>query len=115
MQVFKTEQQMQAAFVMWFSQEFPSERRMLHCNMNNSWDEIEGNKAKAMGVVKGVSDLELVSEAGVVWFIELKLPGKTQSEDQVIFMNKLLERGHKYLVFDNIDLLKQFVCSIYGK
>lgn len=112
---FKTEQQMQAAFVMWFSQEFPSERRMLHCNMNNSWDRIEGNKAKAMGVVDGNSDMELAAPAGVTFWIELKLPGKMQSPNQVIFMQKLLERGHKYIVFDDLDLLKKFVCSIYGR
>lgn len=111
---FATEQQFQAEFVLWFSQEFPSERRMLHCNMNNSWDKIEGNKAKAMGVTRGVSDLELLCKAGVTWYIELKLPGKTQSEDQIKFMNKALERGHKYILFEYIEDLKEFIWQLYN-
>ena len=106
---FKTEQQFQAACSAWFWNEYPGWRRMLHCNMNNSADRVAGNKAKAVGVVKGVSDLELIANGGVVWFIELKLPGKKQSEEQIDFETKVRARGHNYVILETLDEFKNLV------
>lgn len=113
-QVFQTEQQFQAACVMWFNNEFPTKRKALHCNNNNSHDRRSGVIAKAVGVVSGVSDLELVAPGSVI-FIELKLPGKKQSEDQIKFMNYVLECGLPYVLFEYIEDFKSFVCNIFGK
>lgn len=112
MTVFKTEHQFQAACVLWHSQTFPEDRGMLHCNMNNSYNAVEGNKAKALGVVPGVSDLEYIAEFGVVWFIELKIPGKTQSEEQIKFMNKVRSRGHHYIIIETLEEYKALIWKI---
>lgn len=77
--------------------------------MNNSHDAISGNRAKSVGVVKGVSDLELIGNGGVVWFIELKLPGRSQSEEQKDFERKLSDRGHIYVIVETLDEFKKIV------
>lgn len=112
MKVYATEHQFQADCVMWFHNEYPKHRKMLHCNDNNSYNKIEGNKKKALGVVAGVSDLELILYAGVVMFIELKLPGKLQSIEQIDFMNMVTDRGHMYCVIDNIEAFKSLIKSM---
>jgi hypothetical protein len=103
-----TEEQMQAAIVMWFNQEFPSERRMLHCNNNNSVNRIAGNKAKAVGVVAGVSDLEWIDYFQTV-YIELKLPNGTQSDEQIDFERKVRERGHQYIIIRSVSEFQSWI------
>lgn len=103
---FASEQQLQAACVLWFNHEYPAHRKALHCNNNNSFNRMEGTKAKAMGVVAGVSDLELVV-AGAVIFIEMKLPGKTRSQGQVEFCDYVLSCGHQYIVIETLEQFKQ--------
>jgi hypothetical protein len=104
-----TELQMQSECVRWFWNNFQSERRMLHCNMANSFNRITGANAKSMGVVTGISDLEFIAENGVVWFIELKLPKGIQSDDQKEFQSKLEERGHKYIIIYSFEEFKRFI------
>ena len=111
---FATEQQLQAACIQWFWNTYPSERRMLHCNNNNSADRISGNKAKAVGVVAGVSDLELVVKNAVM-FIELKLPGKKQSEEQIDFELKVTERGHNYFIVEYLEDFIELITKIYSQ
>jgi len=77
--------------------------------MNNSFNRITGANAKALGVVAGVSDLEFIGENGVTWFIELKVPGGRQSEDQKEFQSKLEERGHKYIIIFSFEEFKRFI------
>ena len=109
--VYATEQQFQADCVSWFNYEFPSERKSLHCNNNNSADRRSGNVAKAMGVVKGVADLELLIFGGVA-FIELKLPGKTQSEDQIKFEQLCISKRILYFVVETLEQFKKLVCEL---
>lgn len=111
---FKTELQMQSQCTTWFWNTFPSWRGMLHCNMNNSFNRIDGAKSKALGVVKGVADLEFIDYNGVVWFIELKLPDGKQSEDQKDFQRKLEDRGHKYLIIRSFNEFKLFIYAALG-
>lgn len=106
-----TELRLQSECTTWFWNTFPAWRRMLHCNMNNSFNRITGATAKAVGVVSGVSDLEFIDFNGVVWFIELKLPKGVQSEEQKDFQMKLEERGHKYVI---VRSFQEFKNLIYG-
>ncbi len=112
---YATEERMQADCFKWFDNEFPEERRMLHCNNNNSSNKLEGNKAKAVGVIRGVADLELVCWGGRTIYIELKLPNKTQSEEQIDFMDKVRARGHMYIIIYSFEDFKLFIKSVYGK
>ena len=113
-QQFKIEEQLQAACTQWFHNTYYLERGMLHMNDNNSYNRIEGNRKKAMGVVSGVSDLELISDGGVVWFIELKLPEGKQSDVQIDFMNKCRTRGHIYVLIYSLEQFKYLIKEIIG-
>lgn len=118
---YTTEEQLQADCFKWFDNEFPSERRMLFAVPNGGkrpmkrmfiqgqWKMIpvEGNKLKATGTIGGPSDFIFV--CGTVIFIEIKLPGKTQSDDQIDFMNKVTVRGHQYIVMEYFWEFKRFI------
>lgn len=108
-----TELQEQAKFAQWFWNTFPSERGMLHANDNNSYNTIEGARKKALGVVKGVSDFELVGYGKVV-FIEFKLPGQVQTLEQIDFMNKVRERGQLYQLVYSFEEAKHLVLIKLG-
>lgn len=105
-----TELQMQAQCATWFWNTFPAERRMLHCNMNNSFNRIAGASAKALGVIKGISDMELIVRGAVI-FIEFKVGEGKQSDEQIDFMNKVDQRGHSYIIIRSFG---EFKLLIYG-
>jgi hypothetical protein len=84
---------------------------MLHHNDNNSYNRIIGARKKALGVVAGLSDMELICDYGIVLFIEMKIPGGVQSSEQKDFERKVVERGHIYVVIFNFE---QFKNTIYG-
>lgn len=107
---FQIEEQMQAYCCTWFWNTFISERRMLHCNMNNAFNRQKGSEAKALGVVRGVSDTEFI-DFGEVWFIEFKMPGGIQSPEQIDFMNKVLTRGHKYIILYSFEEFHHFIAE----
>ena len=102
-----TELQMQSKCIEWFwnTYRFTTNKRMIHCNMNNSANKVLGALARALGVVAGVSDLELITDGGVV-FIELKLPGGKQSDEQIEFMNAVRERGQAYFIIYSFEEFK---------
>lgn len=109
-----TEAKLQADCTQWFWNEYHSERQMLHHNDNNSENRIKGAIKKALGVVEGVSDLELITPIGKVIFIELKLPGEIQSKAQIKFMYKVQDRGHIYVIIYTFEEFKNFIKEVYG-
>lgn len=110
---YMTEQQLQASCVQWFHNEpkLIHLRRMLHCNNNNSVNRIAGNVAKAVGVVAGVSDLELILPDMVV-FIELKTIAGKQSPEQIDFMNKVVAMHHHYFIIRTLEEFKELVWKL---
>lgn len=106
------ELQMQATYSQWFWNTFPAERGMLHNNDNNSYNSIEGARKKAIGVVKGVSDFELILDGHVI-FIEFKLPGQKQKPEQEDFERKVTERGHIYIIFYSFVEARDFTLNLY--
>lgn len=108
-----TEAQLQALCTRWFWNTYPSQRRMLLCVDNNSFNMIEGNRKKALGVVRGASDLILIAH-GSVLFVELKVGRGTTSAYQDDFAEKVMSRGHLYLVIRTFDDFKDLVCKTIG-
>jgi len=109
-----SEEQLQAKCYEWFHNEYPEHRQMLfHVPNGELRDKITANKLKAMGVQKGVADFGLVtSYMGTIW-IEMKIPGGTQSKEQESFQAKVEARKQIYLIcysfeeFQNI--IKAFI------
>lgn len=114
-QVFKTEEQFQAAATQWYWNTFPLRRRLLFAVNNNSANALAGNRKKAVGVVKGVADLCLICPMGRVIFIELKLPGKTQKPEQIDFMRKVQDNQHMYVIVNNLEEFKKIIWQTIGK
>ncbi len=76
----------------------PNERgRLFHVNQK-ARNIIEGNRMKAMGVVKGVSDMIYLSHGGKCLFLEFKIPGGKQSPDQVKFQKMAQDLGFEYII-----------------
>lgn len=109
----REEEQLQAKCFQWFHNTYHEHRQMLHCNNNNSHNAIAGNKNKALGVVPGVSDLELTLQ-GYVLYIEMKTPIGSQSQEQIDFQKKVLALGHAYLIVRTFERFKELIISIYG-
>lgn len=103
----------QSRCFLWFWNNYPEHRKMLFHVQNKARNAIEGNKFKALGVVKGVSDFILVT-AGAVHFIEGKTLTGRQSPDQVDFQNKVTERGHHYHIYRTESEFKTLVISLLG-
>ena len=107
---FKTELQMQAYCCQWYWNEFrfTSAKLCLHTNMNNSFNRIEGARNKSLGVIKGVSDIEFI-DYGIVWFLEFKIPGGSQSPEQREFQRMVETAGMGYKVIFSFEEFQNFI------
>jgi hypothetical protein len=86
---------------------------MLHHNQNNSSNLITGQKRKAIGVVSGVPDLELILSLGRIAFFELKTDKGVQSEAQKEFMKKIMAREHFYFIIRSLEQFQKIVKQLY--
>lgn len=105
-----SEARLQSDCFQWFHNSFPSQRQMLFHVQNKARNAIEGNKFKAMGVVKGVSDLILILPRRVV-FIELKTQSGKQMPEQVDFQAKCQARGHEYRIIRSFKEFQEFIIT----
>jgi hypothetical protein len=83
---------------------------MLFHVQNKARNAIEGNKFKAMGVVKGVSDMILILPGKVV-FIELKTGTGFQSREQLEFQAKVQARGFEYRLIRSFKEFQEFILT----
>lgn len=96
-----TEINLHSLCFIWFHNTYPEHRQMLFHVNNKARNAIEGNRFKAMGVVKGVSDLVLILPKKVV-FLELKTETGIQSPEQKEFEKKVTARGHEYIIIRSL-------------
>lgn len=73
-----------------------SQRQRLICNWTNSESGRGGNKARTMGVKKGIADWQYLGSGGVTIWIELKTEEGSQSSEQKEFQILCLLLGHQY-------------------
>ncbi|WP_018622046.1 nuclease [Spirosoma luteum] len=97
----KSELAMQAEMFQWHWNKHPHERGLLHANNNNSSNMITGNLNKAVGVVKGVADMEY-NKAGTTVFIELKTSTGQQSPEQRRWQAMVESEGFRYVVIRSL-------------
>lgn len=74
------------------------EYQRLICNWTNSETGKSGNKARTMGVKKGISDWQWMRENGKSCWIELKTDEGTQSVEQRQFEALCRRIGHEYYI-----------------
>lgn len=99
------ENQLQATCFQHAWNHFPDTRRLLCYNLGNSKNKVDGARNKAMGLIKGRADLELLWR-GTIHYFELKFGDGRQSPDQKTFQNTVEQHGAKYYIVDSFD---QFV------
>lgn len=104
---------MQSHCTTWFWNTYIDHRRMLFHVQNKARNRIEGNKFKAMGIVKGPSDLVLIIPREV-HFIELKTTTGSQSSEQIEFQDKVEMRGHQYHIARSLEEFKALILSLLG-
>lgn len=115
---------------LWAWNTYPQNRRLLFHINNKARNKIEGNKFKAMGIVKGPSDLALLAPGGRTIWIEVKVPqigalqasalgilprpeGK-QSQEQEDFQRKAESWGHTYVIVETLQEFKEVVRKYWG-
>lgn len=97
------EGRLQADCFQWHWNTYPHLRQTLWHVNNKSRNAIEGNRMRAKGVVKGVSDLMLLcppdepagspNRRGKTAYIEMKVPGGSQEKEQASFQKQVEEYG----------------------
>lgn len=113
-----TEEQMQAECFLWWHNTYgrnPKYAKRLFAVDNNishrikgEYRIIEGNRKKAIGVVPGVSDMVLLLPKSIA-FIELKLPGNTQSDEQLIFEKLVNSMELFYFVVKSVSEFQNLI------
>lgn len=118
MQTFNSESQLQNHIVVWFSQTFPHLHGSLFEINNNPRNIKEAMYRRGMGMIAGASDLILIAN-NVVAGIELKHPTtkhtKSHLEQQLNWGKHIVSQGAKFLMSDNDEEIKEFICSIIEK
>lgn len=97
------ETRLQMACVQWFDYEYPKQRLMMHMNHNESRSAQEMAKLKKMGVRPGCADLEYVTPAGKIVFIELKTAAGRQSKSQKIFEAAAIKHNAEYHIIRDVQ------------
>jgi hypothetical protein len=70
------------------------------------------NWLEKMGFRKGASDIQIFWNGGA-YFVELKLPGKKQSKNQILFMENVLSSGCDYAVCRSVLDVEE-VLNVWG-
>ena len=80
--VMYSEVKIQSQIFQWHWNNYPEERGLLCYNLNNSANKIQGNQNKALGLIKGRSDMVYYYN-GTAVMIELKNATGKQSKEQI--------------------------------
>ncbi|MGB0881437.1 MAG: hypothetical protein ACPGSO_00680 [Vicingaceae bacterium] len=102
----KTEAQLQSKIVLDYSQNRPEEKGTLFSVANRTLSVRDGQKQKAMGLVKGVSDL-IYFKGNRLVCLEIKLPGqkhkRSHIEDQLSWGEKMISEGAEYYIITSLS------------
>lgn len=104
-----TEHRLQQECFLWHWNTHPAERGCLWHVNNNARNRIQGAVLKAIGVVKGVSDLHYLRPDGVTIYIEVKLPGERQSPAQQQWQKLVEDRGGEYHIITTLEEFQNLI------
>ena len=102
-----SEVKIQTQIFQWHWNSFPDERGLLCYNLNNSANKIDGNRNKALGLIKGRSDMVYYYQSSA-YMIELKNAKGKQSKEQILWQELLESQGFTYVVIRSLEEFKQF-------
>ena len=112
-----TESQLQHQLIMWFSQSYPQFNGLLFEVNNDTYNVNHAQHRRAMGMVRGVSDLLLVSpHTGVITAIELKAPGSKHKTEhikrQLEWGETVINAGGNYIMSSDLYTLQTVIKMI---
>lgn len=91
------ESTLQTTCVRWFRYQYP--RLVIYAVPNGGSRNVrEAQRLKAEGVLSGVADLVVLLPQGKSLYIEMKVKGNRQTQNQKDFQKKVITLGHTYAV-----------------
>jgi hypothetical protein len=100
------EAKLQSEMVIDHSQQRPGEKFLLWATLNRTLSQRDGQKQKAMGLKKGVSDL-IYHKDGVLIGIEVKYPGEKHATDhvknQMNWGKSIIDNGGRYFIVTTVE------------
>ena len=98
----QSEIKLQAECFQWHWNTYQHERGLLCYNLNNSANKIQGNQNKALGLIKGRSDMVLYRESGVI-MLEFKTESGVQSTAQKAWQELVEKNGFEYKIIRSFE------------
>ena len=98
----QSEIKLQAECFQWHWNIHIHERGLLCYNLNNSANKIQGNQNKALGLIKGRSDMVLYRESGVI-MLEFKTESGVQSTAQKAWQELVEKNGFEYKIIRSFE------------
>lgn len=106
-----SEAKLQQDCFVYFWNSYPELRGTMWMVHNNAKNAFQGAILKAMGMVKGVSDLQWLHN-GKFYAIELKTETGRQSKEQIQWQKGIELQGGTYVVLRSLDEFTNFVQSV---
>lgn len=114
----KSHDKLQSVCFLWFWNQYPEHRYLMHANINNLTTQLSGTagaikmgQLKSIGVVTGVLDLELYYK-GVLYVFDIKVGNDSLSRPQQEFIAKVTEHGGKGMEIRSLEEFQNFIKSI---
>ena len=102
------ESQLQQMCVRYFRYVYP--QYVIYATPNGgSRNPVEAKRLKAEGVLAGVADLTVLLPNGRIIYIEMKVKGNRQTDNQKAFQQKAEALGYKYYVCYSFDEFKAII------
>lgn len=102
------ESQLQQMCVRYFRYVYP--QYVIYAIPNGGFrNAIEAKRLKAEGVLAGVADLVIMLPKGKSLYIEMKVKGNRQTENQKVFQDKAITLGHLYTVCYSFEEFKEVI------
>lgn len=99
---------LQSKCFLWHWNNYPNERGLLCYNLNNSKNKIDGNQNKALGLIKGRSDM-VYYKKGKAIMLEFKTDTGTQSKDQKQWEENIINQGFEYHIIRNFEEFEKII------
>jgi hypothetical protein len=107
----ESEISIQSQSFLWHWNTYPEERGLLCYNLNNSANKIQGNQNKALGLIKGRSDM-VYYKNGTAIMIEFKNEIGKQLPEQKKWEELITKSGFQYHIIRSIDEFRNLITSL---
>ena len=102
------ESTLQASCVRWFRYQYP--HLVIYAVPNGGSRNVrEAQRPKTEGVLAGVADLVVLLPQGKSLYIEMKVKGNQQTDNQKEFQKKVTTLGHTYVVCYTFEEFQQVI------